>query len=101
MEGRRFEPCSFVPTEHTQRAERVPRTRLTHRFAERDGECLVVRVIEEPSTAGLLPALDDMQRIAHARIGLDTGVSEVVERTKYVVGGRCRGVCPLLRPLVA
>lgn len=51
-----------------------------------------MRAIEEPSTIGLLPALDDMQGIADARIGLDTGVSEVVERTEdvVVVAGRKR-----------
>ena len=44
-----------------------------------------MRAIEDPSTVGLLPALDDTHGIADARIGLDTGVSEVVERAKDVV----------------
>jgi hypothetical protein len=82
--ARRLEPSSLVPTEHPQRPERVPPTRLAHRLAEREGERLVVRAIEEPSTVGLLPALDDMQGIADARVGLGTGVAEVVERTEDV-----------------
>ena len=41
--------------------------------------------IEKPSTVGLLPALDDMHGIADARVGLDTGVPEIVERTENVV----------------
>jgi hypothetical protein len=81
----RFEPCSLVPTEHTQRTERVPPTRLAHRLAERERQRLVVRAIEEPSTVGLLPALDDMQGLADARVGLETCVPEVVECTENVV----------------
>jgi hypothetical protein len=53
--ARRLEPSSVAPTEHP---ERVPSTRLTRRFAERKGERLVVRAIEEPSTVGLSPAFD-------------------------------------------
>src|ERR1700716_3200370 len=89
---RRFEPCSLVPTEHTQRPERVPPTRLAHRLAQREGERPVVRAVAEPSTVGLLPALDDMQGIADARVGLETCVPEVVERTEniVVVAGRER-----------
>jgi len=44
-----------------------------------------VRAIEEPSTVGLLPALEDMQGIPDARVGLGTGVPEVVERTEDVL----------------
>ena len=44
-----------------------------------------MRAIEKPSTVGLLPALDDMQGIPDARVGLGTGVPEVVERTEDVV----------------
>src|SRR5215469_4928552 len=42
-------------------------------------------MIEEPSTVALAFALEDVQRIGHARILLDTGVSEVVERTEDVI----------------
>ena len=69
----------------SQGTERVPPTWLAHRFAERDGERLVVRGIEEPSAVGLAAALDEVQGIHGARVGLDTGVPEVVERTEDVV----------------
>src|ERR1700687_2388885 len=62
----RFEPCSLVPTEHTQRPERVPPTRLAHRLTEREGERLVVRAIEEAAPVGLLPALDDTASVRGA-----------------------------------
>jgi hypothetical protein len=78
-------PASVAPAEYPQRPERVPPTRLTHRLAERKGERLVVRAIEEPSTVGLPPAFDQMHGIADARVGLDIGLPEVVERTENVV----------------
>ena len=85
-DARRLEPSfSLVPTEHPQGPERVPPTRLTHRFAEREGKRLVVRAIEEPSTVGLPPSFDDLAGIPDARVGLNTGVPEVVERTEDVV----------------
>ena len=78
--------------EHPQRTERNPATGLTHGFVEREGERLVVCVIKEPSTIGLPPALDDVHGIPDAHVGLNTGVSEVVERTEdvVVVAGRKR-----------
>jgi hypothetical protein len=50
MDGRRARSyqCSI-----TQRPERIPSTRLAHRFAEPEGERPVVRVIEEPRSAAL------------------------------------------------
>ena len=44
-----------------------------------------MRAIEQPSPVRLLPILHDSHRVAHARIGLHTGVSEVVERAQNVV----------------
>ena len=44
-----------------------------------------MRVIEEPSTIGLPPTLDDLHGIPDAHVGLNTGVPEVVERTEDVV----------------
>jgi hypothetical protein len=67
-------PPTLVPTQHPQRTERVPATRLTHRFVERKGKRFVVRALEEPSAVSLAPALDEMHCVADARIGLDIGV---------------------------
>jgi hypothetical protein len=83
--ARRLGSSSVAPTKHPRRPERVPPTRLTHRFAERKGERLFVRAIEEPSTVGLPPAFDKMHGIADARVRLDIGVPEVVKRTENVV----------------
>ena len=51
-----------------------------------------MRVIEEPATVGLSPALEEVQGIPDARVGLNPGVSEVIERTEdvVVVAGRER-----------
>src|SRR5262249_54774745 len=83
--ARRLEPSWLVPTEHPQRPERIPPAWLTHGFAERKGERLVVCGIKEPSTVDLPPVLDDVQSIRDARVWLKTCVSKVVERTKDVV----------------
>src|SRR5262249_7031978 len=45
----------------------------------------VVRAIKEPSTVGLLAALNDMQSVIHACVELNAGVSQIVERAKDVV----------------
>ncbi len=74
------------PAQHPQRAERVPAARFAHGFAERNGERLVVRVIEEPSAIGLPPALDDLHGIADAHVGRKTGVPEVIERARPSAG---------------
>ena len=74
-----------IPAKHSQRTERVPATWIAHRFAEWDGERLVVRGIEDPSTIGLPLALDEVQGIAEASFGVMTGGPEVVERTEDVV----------------
>jgi hypothetical protein len=71
---------SLPPTQHSQRPERVPPARLTHRFTARKGERFVVRAIEEPSTVSLPPVFDEKYGIAKACVGLDIGCPEVVER---------------------
>ena len=68
-----------------QRPEHVPPTRLNLRFTERKGERLVECSIEEPSTVGLPPALDEMHGSADVRVRLEIGVRKVVERTENVV----------------
>src|SRR2546429_7176080 len=78
-------PYTTLFRSHAQCPERVPPTRLTYRFAEREGQRLVVGAIEKPSTVGLPLALDKVHGIADARVGPDTGVPEVVERTENVV----------------
>ncbi len=90
--------------QHAQRAERVPAARLADWLTEREGERLVVGVIEEPAAIGLLAALQEMQCIGEARIGLEIiwilpaglngGGSEVIQRAENVVviAGREREV---------
>ena len=78
-------PPSAGPSEHPQRPERVPAARLAYRLAELEGERLVVRSIEEPAAIGLPPALDELQGVVHAWVGLDAGGPEVVERAEDVV----------------
>ena len=71
------QPLSLVidVTEHPQRTQRVPPTWFTRGFAERDGERFRrCRRIEQPSTIGLRPALDDVHGIPDAHVGLNTGV---------------------------
>src|SRR5690349_3556831 len=74
---------SFVPMQNPQSAEGIPAARFAHGLAERQGERLVVRSIEEPSTVGLAFAFEDAHGIADARVGgnivVNTGSPEVVE----------------------
>jgi hypothetical protein len=83
---------SPVPTKHSQGTERIPPAWIAHRFTEWDGERLVERGIEDPSTVGLAAALDELQGFPSTRVGLMTGGPEVVERTEdvVVVAGRKR-----------
>lgn len=74
-----------VPAKHSQRTERIPPAWIAHRFTEWDGERLVERGIEDPSTVGLAAALDEMEGIADASFGLKTSDPEVVESTEDVV----------------
>src|SRR5215470_6662138 len=85
----RVKALLLVPTEHPQRAQRVPATRFAYRFVEREGERLVVGVIEEPSAVGLTLALDETEGFVDTRIWavaiLKRGVPEVMEGAQDVI----------------
>jgi hypothetical protein len=93
---RRFEPWSLVPTQHTQRPERVPPAGPTVAVLERKVDLAGMRVLQQPGAIGLLLGSEQIDRFVYPRVRHIPDRAEVFEGTQHVVvpAGRKRELQP-------
>ena len=73
------------PVEHPQGPQRVPAARLALALVHVEMRLALVHPLERPSAVGPTVPLDDVDRLADARIGFGRGRAQVVQATQHVV----------------